>query len=58
MPWPAMQLIYRWILPVYEQRVNLLGINADFAKPRAENQSMYLQRPDLGRLLAHQRWTV
>jgi ethanolamine ammonia-lyase small subunit len=35
-----------------EQRVNLLGYLTQTLQTRAENQSLYLQRPDLGRLLS------
>jgi ethanolamine ammonia-lyase small subunit len=35
-----------------EQRVNLLGYQTQTLQTQAENQSMYLQRPDLGRLLS------
>ncbi|HSN23775.1 MAG TPA: ethanolamine ammonia-lyase light chain EutC, partial [Methylomicrobium sp.] len=35
-----------------EQRLNLMGYQALTLKTRAENQQMYLQRPDLGRLLS------
>lgn len=34
-----------------EQQVNLLGYQTQILQSQAENQSMYLQRPDLGRLL-------
>ncbi len=35
-----------------EQRLNLLGYQTQTLHTQAENQSMYLQRPDLGRLLS------
>jgi len=35
-----------------EQRLNFLGYQTLTLKTRAENQSVYLQRPDLGRLLS------
>jgi ethanolamine ammonia-lyase small subunit len=35
-----------------EQRVNLLGFQTQTLQTQAENQSVYLQRPDLGRLLS------
>ncbi len=34
-----------------EQQLNLLGYQTQILQSQAENQSMYLQRPDLGRLL-------
>ncbi|UOA09566.1 ethanolamine ammonia-lyase subunit EutC [Methylobacter sp. S3L5C] len=34
-----------------EKQVNLLGYQTQILQSQAENQSMYLQRPDLGRLL-------
>ncbi len=35
-----------------EQRLNFMGYQTLTLKTRAENQQMYLQRPDLGRLLS------
>jgi ethanolamine ammonia-lyase small subunit len=35
-----------------EQRLNFMGYQTVTLKTRAENQQMYLQRPDLGRLLS------
>jgi ethanolamine ammonia-lyase small subunit len=35
-----------------EQRLNLLGYQTQTLQTQAENQSVYLQRPDLGRLLS------
>ena len=38
-------------LTILAQRINLLGYQSLTLQSQAENQSMYLQRPDLGRLL-------
>jgi ethanolamine ammonia-lyase small subunit len=35
-----------------EQRLHFMGYQTVTLKTRAENQQMYLQRPDLGRLLS------